>query len=141
MGRRLTDEERADRKMSEKKLNDRIVYRLKKHGLPFLRMQRATIGGAWRTPGTKGFPDLVIFGDTVLYRELKRELGKLDPDQERWREIIIAAGGDWGIWRPSDIRTGIAEWEMKRIALSLTVYPPLDNNDPARDNLARSGAR
>jgi hypothetical protein len=52
-----------------------------------------------------GFPDSVIVGRWVLYRELKREfecLMKLPNDQEAWRDGLTEAGADWGIWRPSD---------------------------------------
>lgn len=121
MGVRLTDEQRADRQMSEAKLNDRIMYRARKYGVHVCRMQRALVGGAWRTPATKGFPDLQIFGlGGAIFRELKKELGKLDPDQERWRDIIIWAGGDWGVWRPSDLRNGRIERELISLTSGLT---------------------
>lgn len=52
-----------------------------------------------------GFPDSVIAGRWVLYRELKREyeaLYVLPPAQQAWREALAEAGADWDIWRPSD---------------------------------------
>jgi hypothetical protein len=52
-----------------------------------------------------GFPDSVIAGRGVLYRELKREyeaLYVLPPAQAAWRDAITEAGADWDIWRPSD---------------------------------------
>lgn len=52
-----------------------------------------------------GFPDSVIVGYRILYRELKREnqcLVTLPPDQEAWRDGLTEAGADWDIWRPSD---------------------------------------
>jgi hypothetical protein len=52
-----------------------------------------------------GFPDSVIVGTRILFRELKREheaLYKLPDDQETWRDGLIEAGADWAIWRPSD---------------------------------------
>lgn len=51
----------------------------------------------------KGFPDLVLINTRfklMLYRELKTRSGRLSPDQEAWRDAIIAAGGDWDLWRP-----------------------------------------
>lgn len=58
--------------------------------------------GVTQGPGSKGFPDLVLVrGSYLLYRELKREGRKLDPDQVRWRDLLIAAGQDWGLWYPS----------------------------------------
>lgn len=133
MGVRLTDEQRADRKMTEKQLNSRVMYRAKKHGWRVLRMQRATIAGAWRTPASRGFPDLLLVGPGLMFRELKKELGKLDPDQEVWRDALIDAGADWAVWRPSDLRSG-------RIAFELTCSPQLDYIDPDIDNGGAEGA-
>jgi hypothetical protein len=111
---RLTDEERKDRQMTEKQLNDRVQYRAKKHGWRVLRLQRGLAGGAWRTPATKGFPDLLMVGARLLFRELKRELGHLTPEQEEWRDVLQAAGADWGLWRPSDLRSGAIEAELRQ---------------------------
>lgn len=110
---RLTDEERADRQMLEETLRSRVLYRTHKYGWRVLSIQRAVVGpGAFRTPASKGFPDLSLFGPRVLYRELKRELGKLTPEQQEWRDILLAAGADWAIWRPSDLRMGRIEREL-----------------------------
>ena len=129
MGMRLTDEERLDRKMTEAQLNSRVMYRVKKYGVRVLRMQRALAGGAWRTPATKGFPDLQIFGARIIFRELKRELGKLDEYQVMWRDLIIAAGGDWGLWRPSDLRSGRIEGELFSLTVVLTRTNVVQSSD------------
>lgn len=118
--------------MSEKTLNARVLYRAKKYGWRVVRIQRSMVGGpagTFRTGTVKGFPDLILFNaqsdegnwagydalaDGILFRELKRELGKLDPEQEAWRDLIRSAGGDWGLWRPSDLRTGKIEGELHR---------------------------
>ena len=137
MGMRLlTDEQRADRRMTEAQLNSRVAYRTKKAGVRVLRMQRALAGGAWRTPATKGFPDLQIFGSRIIFRELKRELGKLDEYQVMWRDLIIAAGGDWGLWRPSDLRAGRIALEL----FSLTVVPSETNVVQGSDLYAPTAA-
>jgi len=49
-----------------------------------------------------GFPDSMIVGSRILFRELKSKDGKLSPDQRRWGSRIQAAGGDWAVWRPVD---------------------------------------
>jgi len=65
-----------------------------------------TARGAYVTPVAgdgKGFPDLVLVkGDRVLYRELKRDGAYLEPDQKLWRDALQAAGADYAIWRPKD---------------------------------------
>lgn len=57
-----------------------------------------------------GFPDLVIGkqwpkvgrnGATVLFAELKDEGGKLSDEQKLWRDILLNAGYNWYLWRPS----------------------------------------
>lgn len=131
---RLTDEQRLDRKMTEAQLNSRVAYRTKKHGWTVLRLQRALVGGAWRTPATKGFPDLLLVGPRLMFRELKRELGKLDEAQETWRDRLRAAGADWDVWRPSDLRTGRIEREL----MSLTYVPMTAYIVQQNDNIAPS---
>jgi hypothetical protein len=49
-----------------------------------------------------GFPDSVIVGNRILFRELKSRDGKLTPEQRRWGSRIERAGGDWSVWRPAD---------------------------------------
>jgi len=49
-----------------------------------------------------GFPDSVIIGSVILYRELKSRDGVLSPAQRRWGSRIERAGGDWCVWRPVD---------------------------------------
>lgn len=114
MAGRLTDEERADRAMSEKNLHSRVAYRARKYGVKMLHIQRALAAGQWMTPAAKGFPDLLIVTRfRIMFRELKKELGKLTPEQEEWRDRLIQSGGDYDVWRPSDLRSGRIERELK----------------------------
>lgn len=59
-----------------------------------------------------GWPDWVIVGRTVLYRELKSETGGLSPEQRRVRNLLLAADADWALWRPSDLRSGRIHREL-----------------------------
>ena len=51
-----------------------------------------------------GWPDSVIVGTAILFRELKSAEGVVSPDQRRWGSRIVRAGGDWAVWRPVDWR-------------------------------------
>ena len=72
-----------------------------------------------------GWPDLVILGTSadqenpaILYRELKGSSGNLSADQRKIGWLINQAGGDWALWRPSDLLNG-------RIQRELTAISPL----------------
>lgn len=64
-----------------------------------------------------GFPDLVIVGRTILYRELKSATGTVTAEQRFWQSRIKAAGGDWDLWRPADWRSMRVFKELTGIAL------------------------
>ena len=57
-----------------------------------------------------GWPDLVIkapAGRTgILFRELKKQRGKVTADQEEWLTALILDGMDACVWRPEDYLTG-----------------------------------
>lgn len=49
-----------------------------------------------------GWPDLVACRERIIFIELKSETGTLEAEQANWRDRIIAAGGEWHLWSPSD---------------------------------------
>lgn len=54
---------------------------------------------------SKGFPDLVLGREhppRLIYLELKSKTGRLAPEQRLWRDILIANGCEWYMFRPSD---------------------------------------
>ncbi len=61
-----------------------------------------------------GFLDLVlVHADRgVLWRELKKQNGRVSPDQRKWMDRLTAAGENVGVWRPSD-------WVSDRIVKEL----------------------
>lgn len=61
--------------------------------------------GQWRTAVAgdgKGFPDLVLVRDRVIFAELKTVTGTLAPAQRTWQEALTTAGADHRIWTPDD---------------------------------------
>ena len=63
-----------------------------------------------------GFPDWVIVSvNGVLWRELKSETGELSTHQRQWRNLLIAAGQDWAVWKPRDLRSGRIEQELQAL--------------------------
>lgn len=52
----------------------------------------------------KGFPDLVLVkaGVGVMFRELKKDSGKVAVDQQAWLNVLQGSGADADVWRPRD---------------------------------------
>lgn len=48
----------------------------------------------------KGWTDLVLVRERIVYMELKAKKEKLRPEQEEWRDWIKAAGGEWYLFYP-----------------------------------------
>jgi hypothetical protein len=67
-----------------------------------------------------GWPDLVVVGSKVIYRELKTEVGVLTPEQRRIGSRLTRAGADWAVWRPRDLRSGVVERQLRQL-----VPPPM----------------
>jgi hypothetical protein len=64
-----------------------------------------------------GFPDWVCVGPGgVLWRELKRQSGKLTTAQLEWLQALTGAGQDAGVWRPADLCSGRIARELAVLA-------------------------
>lgn len=52
----------------------------------------------------RGYPDLTLVHPKrgVMFRELKRDSGKLSEQQIAWLQALNAAGVNAGVWKPSD---------------------------------------
>src|SRR5579863_4723696 len=96
--------------MSERNLDDQIRRLAEDLGL-----LRYHTWNSQRSPS--GFPDLVLIGGSgILFRELKRERYDPTPMQQAWLSALENAGGDSGVWRPSDLLSGRIARELTAIA-------------------------
>lgn len=93
-------------RMPEKELQQLVTDLCRLLGLPHFHV-RHSVGM------TAGWPDSVIIGTRVIYRELKSEHGQLSPDQRAIGDKLRAAGADWKVWRPSDWLSGGIETELR----------------------------
>lgn len=115
--RTLTPDQCADRSMSERKLQDRVLYRARKHGWKVAHAGRGWVGGdddsrgVVVTPMAKGWPDLTCAkaGHRLVFIELKREQGEVEPEQVEWLQLLNRAGCRAVVVRPSDLREGRVE--------------------------------
>lgn len=97
-------------RMTEAALQAEIVKTCKQLGLRYFHCAIPQFSKA-------GFPDLVIVGPCgVLWRELKRESGRVSPHQEAWLADLTRAGQDAGVWRPADLVSGVIATELARVA-------------------------
>lgn len=50
----------------------------------------------------KGFPDLVLVRERVVFAEMKAPRGTVSPEQDAWAASLLAAGAEHYFWRPRD---------------------------------------
>ena len=63
-----------------------------------------------------GFPDLVIVGERVIYRELKTAKGKVTAAQAEWLHALVMAEQDACVWRPADLLSGLIGRKLAALA-------------------------
>ncbi|MCQ9367965.1 VRR-NUC domain-containing protein [Brevibacterium sp. 91QC2O2] len=63
-----------------------------------------------------GFPDLCLLhleSGRLMFRELKRQDGRLRPEQSEWLASALRGGHDVAVWRPSDLVSRRIERELR----------------------------
>ena len=93
-------------RMPERELQQLVTDLCRLLGLPHFHVRHSR-------GMTAGWPDSVIIGTRVIYRELKAEHGQLSPDQRAIGDKLRAAGADWKVWRPRDWLSGDIERELR----------------------------
>jgi hypothetical protein len=79
----------------------------------------------WRTAVSadgKGFLDLVMVRERVIYAEIKSETGKLTPDERKWMTALSQAGQEVYVWRPSDYDRIVEILKRKRADGPVTLF-------------------
>ena len=112
--RDITADQCLDRQMSEKTLQSRVVGRAKRRGWAVAHAGKGWVGGSddgkgsWVTPMAAGWPDLTLAkaGHQLIFLELKREQGELEPEQVVWLQLLNECGARAVVVRPSDLREG-----------------------------------
>jgi hypothetical protein len=116
-GKRLTPNDIALRAITERSWQDTVVQHARTahwlvHFIPDTFHAKAKEDHTFVTikQGDKGFPDLCMVSPDgrVIFAELKRELGRLSPEQEVWRDRLLKGGHEWFLWRPSQVDDVIA---------------------------------
>lgn len=90
----------------EKDFSDRVVALARLTGWSVLHIH-PLYGGKGRpiTPAGadgKGYVDLTLFRERVVFAELKVGSNKQTPEQVDWERRIRAAGGEYYLWKPDD---------------------------------------
>ena len=114
----LTADQCADRKMTEATLQARVVYRAKKYGWKIAPAGKGVTEGGWVTQMSPGWPDLTLAkaGHSLLFFELKRELGEESPEQRAWLDLLNLCGAQACIVRLSNLRGGFVEGRLSQPA-------------------------
>lgn len=102
--------------MKEADFQRQVVTLASLYGWRFFHPSPGFARGHWATQylaSGPGFPDLVLVGDGVIFAELKSDTGRVSFAQEGWGHSLTAAGAEYYVWRPAD---------LKRIAERLSAW-------------------
>lgn len=97
-------------KMTEDELQEHVRQLCRDLGLAVQHIHDA------RRCWLAGWPDLTVFGNRILFRELKSEHGSLSAEQRKVGSLITRAGGSWCVWRPRDLLSGCISRQLGEIA-------------------------
>lgn len=107
-------------KMTEQQLLDATVELAQTLRWRVAHFRPARTVDGWRTPVSadgKGFPDLVMVRDRLLFVELKSMTGKLTTSQHDWGLALENGGAEFHVWNPEHWRDGSIERELTKRAI------------------------
>lgn len=103
--------------MLERELSANIVDLAHLFGWQVAYFRPAQTNKGWRTPvgaDGKGWPDLTLVRERVIFAELKVGYGKLSPEQTEWGSRLLLAGAEWYEWRVAHWADGTIESILRR---------------------------
>jgi hypothetical protein len=107
--------------MTEAELLDCVLETAALFGWKTAHFRPAMTKHGWRTAVAgdgKGFPDLVLVRDRVLFVELKSARGQLSMEQQDWFHALGDAGAERHIWLPIDWIDGTIEAVLRQSRLA-----------------------
>lgn len=106
MAKRLTEEDKYNRERTERDWQNFVIARALNNGWTYYHAPDNKPDRNGRIQNiVKGFPDLVLVKDgRLVFAELKKELGRVTPEQTEWLAQLAATGAETYIWRPSQWR-------------------------------------
>jgi len=90
-------------KQSEDSFQSQLIELAHTFGWYCAHFRPAKTEKGWRTSVSadgKGFPDLVLARDRVLFIECKSEAGVMSKDQLYWRHVLLQSGAEYYEWKP-----------------------------------------
>lgn len=145
---RLTDVERAERKVGGDQLVEQIADLAVVLGWEWLHVGALRTKFGWRTP-TRGtlsaWPDLILIRERdrrLIFAECKRQLEPVRPDQERVLEVLrslvvdLADTSDVRLWPrdPAQAALGLDHAIRRAPRIEVRVWRPSDLRDPIEDS-------
>lgn len=105
--------------MTEADLQECVIQTAHLFGWRVAHFRAARTAHGWATPVAadgKGFPDLVLVRDHVIFAELKSSTGRLSHEQSEWMIALRATGAEYHLWTPADWQSGAIEAALRRQA-------------------------
>lgn len=128
MAPRLSNQQRLDRAVPERDLMDQFIDAARLLGWKAMHISdsRRVVnrGGRTQVVGDsecKGWPDVFLAHPStgrLLAVEVKRELGKVTPDQDEWLRALTACGVETMVLRPSGWDAAVARLRRQRVAVA-----------------------
>lgn len=91
--------------MTEAEFLNQVIGFAKLFGWRVVHFRPAKTEHGWRTPvqaDGKGFLDLVLVRERIVFVELKSESGKPTEEQKLWMKWLQKAGQEVYLWKPSN---------------------------------------